>query len=103
MINMIIRTMNCAGENIIEQNKERIRNIKLNQQRGDISINNLYSKYNYEGFKDYLCNNVLFEDVPDSEVIRIYNCITKEQFKEWYETRGVRGAYDLIVYYKLYK
>lgn len=103
MINMIIRTMNCAGENIIEQNKERIRNIKLNQQRGDISINNLYSKYNYEGFKNYLCNNVLFEDIPDSEVIRIYNCISKEQFKEWYEIRGTKGAYDLIAYYKLYK
>lgn len=103
MINMIIRTMNCAGENIIEQNKERIRNIKLNQQRGDISINNLYSKYNYEGFKNYLCNNVLFEDIPDSEVIRIYNCISKEQFKEWYMSRGTRGAYDLIAYYKIYK
>ncbi|MFQ9299067.1 MAG: hypothetical protein ACLR4X_11790 [Clostridia bacterium] len=103
MINMIIRTMNCAGENIIEKNKERIRNIKLNQQRGDISINNLYSKYNYEGFKNYLCNNVLFEDIPDSEVIRIYNCISKEQFKEWYEIRGTKGAYDLIAYYKIYK
>lgn len=103
MINMIIRTMNCAEENIIEQNKERIRNIKLNQQRGDISINNLYSKYNYEGFKNYLCNNVLFEDIPDSEVIRIYNCISKEQFKEWYMSRGTKGAYDLIAYYKIYK
>lgn len=103
MINMIIRTMNCAGENIIEQNKERIRNIKLNQQRGDISINNLYSKYNYEGFKTFLCNDVLFEDIPDSEVIRIYNCISKEQFKEWYMSRGCKGAYDLIAYYKIYK
>ena len=103
MINMIIRTMNCAGENIIEQNKERIRRIKINQQRGDISINNLYSKYNYEGFKNFLCNNVLFEDIPDSEVIRIYNCISIEQFKEWYISRCVRVAYDLIVYYKLYK
>lgn len=103
MINMIIEPMNCAGGNVIEQNKERIRRIKINQQRGDISINNLYSKYNYEGFKDYLCNYVLFEDIPDSEVIRIYNCITKEQFKEWYISRGVRGAYDLIAYYKIYK
>lgn len=103
MINMIIKPINCAGENIIKQNKERIRRIKINQQRGDISINNLYSKYNYEGFKNYLCNNVLFEDIPDSEVIRIYNCISKEQFKEWYETRGTKGAYDLIAYYKIYK
>ena len=100
---MIIKPMNCTGGNIIEQNKERIRSIKIQQQRGDISINNLYSKYNYEGFKNYLCNNVLFEDIPDSEVIRIYNCITKEQFKEWYVSRGVKGAYDLITYYKLYK
>lgn len=100
---MIIKPMNCTGGNIIEQNKERIRSIKIQQQRGDISINNLYSKYNYEGFKNYLCNNVLFEDIPDSECIRIYNCITKEQFKEWYVSRATRGAYDLIVYYKLYK
>lgn len=103
MINMIIKPINCAGENIIEQNKERIRRIKINQQRGDISINNLYSKYNYEGFKTFLCNNVLFENIPDSEVIRIYNCISKEQFKEWYVSRGMRGAYDLIAYYKIYK
>lgn len=103
MINMIIEPMNCAGGNVIEQNKERIRRIKFNQQRGDISINNLYSKYNYEGFKAFLCNNVLFENIPDSEVIRIYNCISKEQFKEWYEIRGTKGAYDLIAYYKLYK
>lgn len=103
MINMIIKPMNCTGGSIIEQNKERIRNIRLNQQRGDISINNLYSKYNYEGFKTFLCNNVLFEDIPDSEVIRIYNCISKEQFKEWYMSRGCKGAYDLIAYYKLYK
>ena len=100
---MIIQPINCAGGSVVEQNKNRIRNIKIQQQRGDISINNLYSKYNYEGFKDYLCNNVLFEDIPDSEVIRIYNCISKEQFKEWYQTRGTRGAYDLIAYYKLYK
>lgn len=100
---MIIKPMNCTGGSIIEQNKERIRNIRLNQQRGDISINNLYSKYNYEGFKIFLCNNVLFEDIPDSEVVRIYNCINKEQFKEWYETRGVKGVYDLIAYYKIYK
>ncbi len=103
MINMIIEPMNCAGGNVIEQNKERIRRIKINQQRGDISINNLYSKYNYEGFKAFLCNNVLFENIPDSEVIRIYNCISKEQFKEWYEIRGTKGAYDLIAYYKIYK
>lgn len=103
MINMIIEPMNCAGGNVIEKNKERIRRIKINQQRGDISINNLYSKYNYEGFKTFLCNNVLFENIPDSEVIRIYNCISKEQFKEWYVSRGMRGAYDLIAYYKIYK
>lgn len=103
MINMIIEPMNCAGGNVIEKNKERIRNIKLEIQRGGISINNLYSKYNYEGFKNYLCNNVLFEDIPDSEVIRIYNCISKEQFKEWCMSRGCKGAYDLIAYYKLYK
>lgn len=103
MINMIIEPMNCTGGNVIEKNKERIRNIKLEIQRDGISINNLYSKYSYEGFKTFLCNNVLFEDIPDSEVIRIYNCISKEQFKEWYMSRGTRGAYDLIAYYKLYK
>lgn len=100
---MIIKPMNCTGENIIEQNKNRIRNIKLEIQRNCVSVNNLYSKYNYEGFKDYLCNNVLFEDIPDSECIRIYNCISKEQFKEWYMSGGTRGAYDLIAYYKIYK
>ena len=100
---MIIIPKNCAGGNIIEQNKNRIRNIKLEIQRNCVSVNNLYSKYNYEGFKDFLCNHVLFEDIPDSEVVRIYCCISKEQFKEWYQIRGTRGAYDLIAYYKIYK
>lgn len=103
MINMIIKPMNCAGENIIEQNKERIRNIKLEIQRNCVSINNLYSKYNYEGFKNYLCNNVLFEDIPDSECIRIYTHISREQFKKWFIIRGTKGMYDLITFYKIYK
>ena len=103
MINMIIEPMNCAGGNIIEQNKERIRNIKLEIQRNWKIIDTLYNQSDYETFKNYLCNNVLFEDIPDSEVIRIYNCITKEQFKEWYMSRGCKGAYDLIAYYKIYK
>lgn len=100
---MIIKTMNCTGGSVIEQNKKRIRNIKLEIQRNCKIIDTLYNQSDYETFKNFLFNNVIFEDVPDSEVIRIYNCISKEQFKEWYAIRATRGAYDLIAYYKIYK
>jgi len=94
---------NCKGNNIIEKNKNRIRKIKLQIQRGSKIIDTLYNQSNYEEFKNFLCNNVVFEDVPDSEVIRIYNCVNKEQFKSWYEIRGTKGIYDLLTYYKIYK
>lgn len=99
---MIIKTMNCKGGSVIEQNKKRIRNIKLEIQRDCKVIDTLYSQSNYETFKNFLCNNVIFEDIPDSEVVKIYTHISKEQFKSWYETRGIKGVYDLITYYKLY-
>lgn len=99
---MIIKIMNCKGENIIEKNKNRIRSIKLNQQRNYKVIDTLYSQSDYETFKNFLYNNVIFEDIPDSEVVKIYTHISKEQFKSWYETRGIKGVYDLITYYKLY-
>lgn len=99
---MIIKTMNCKGGSVIEQNKKRIRNIKLEIQRNCKIIDTLYSQSDYETFKNFLYNNVIFEDIPDSEVVKIYNCISKEQFKSWYKTRGVKGVFDLITYYKLY-
>ena len=97
---MIIKTMNCKGENIIEKNKSRIRSIKLNQQRDCKVIDTLYNQS--ETFKNFLCNNVIFEDIPNSEVVKIYTHISKEQFKSWYKTRGTKGIFDLITYYKLY-
>ncbi len=99
---MIIKTMNCKGENIIEKNKNRIRSIKLNQQRDCKVIDTLYNQSDYETFKNFLCNNVIFEDIPNSEVVKIYTHISKKQFKSWYKTRGTKGIYDLITYYKLY-
>ena len=93
----------CAGDNVIEKNKNRIRQIKLNQQRNCKIIDILYNQSDYETFKNFLCNNVIFEDVPDSECVRIYNCINKDQFKSWYKTRATRGVFDLITYYKIYK
>lgn len=103
MINMIIKPMNCAGGNIIEQNKERIRNIKLEIQRNCKIIDTLYNQSDYETFKNFLFNNVIFEDIPNSECARIYNCINKDEFKSWYKMRGVKGVYDLLTYYKIYK
>ena len=93
----------CEGDNIIEKNKNRIRQIKINQQLNGKPIDKLYNKTSYDDFKNFLCNNVIFEDVPDSEVIRIYNCISKDQFKSWYKTRATKGVFDLITYYKIYK
>ena len=99
---MIISVL-CEGDNVIEKNKNRIRLIKLNQQLNGKVIDKLYNKTSYDDFKNFLCNNVIFEDVPDLEVIRIYNCISKDQFKSWYKTRATKGVFDLITYYKIYK
>ena len=93
----------CKEDNVIEKNKNRIRLIKLNQQLNGKPIDKLYNKTSYEAFKNFLCNEVLFENIPDSEVIRIYNCISKDQFKSWYKTRATKGVFDLITYYKIYK
>ena len=98
---MIIK-VKAEGNNIIEMNKERIRKIKLNQQMDAKVVDKLYSKTSYEAFKNFLCNNVMFENISDSECVRIYNCISIEKFKEWYKTRGVKGVFDLITYYKIY-
>lgn len=99
---MIINIL-CAGDNVIEKNKNRIRQIKINQQRDCKIIDKLYNKTSYDDFKKYLINEVLFENISDDAVIRVYNCITKEEFKNWYINRGVRGVSDLFVYYKIYK
>ena len=99
---MIISVL-CEGDNVIEKNKNRIRNIKINQQLGGKVIDKLYNKTSYEAFKNFLCNNVMFEIISDDAVIRIYNCISKEKFKEWYINRATRGVSDLFVYYKIYK
>lgn len=99
---MIIKTMNCTGGSVIEQNKKRIRNIKLEIQRNCKIIDTLYNQSDYEAFKNFLCNNVIFEDIPNSEVVKIYTHVSKEQFKSWYMSRGIKGVFDLITYYKLY-
>ena len=99
---MIISVL-CEGDNVIEKNKNRIRQIKINQQLGGRVIDKLYNKTSYDDFKKYLINEVLFENISDSECVRIYNCITKEEFKSWYIIRGDRGVFDLITYYKIYK
>ena len=99
---MIISVL-CEGDNVIEKNKNRIRLIKLNQQRNCKIIDILYNQSDYEAFKNFLCNEVLFENVSDDAVIRVYNCINKDQFKSWYKHRGVKGVFDLITYYKIYK
>ena len=93
----------CEGDNVIEENKNRIRQIKINQQLGGKVIDKLYNKTSYDDFKKYLINEVLFENISDDAVIRIYNCISKEKFKEWYIKRATRGVSDLMVYYKIYK
>ena len=99
----MIINVSCVGNDIIEKNKNRIRNIKINQQLGGKVIDKLYNKTSYEAFKNFLCNNVMFENISDDAVIRIYNCISKDQFKSWYKTRATRGVFDLITYYKIYK
>ena len=99
---MIISVL-CEGDNVIEKNKNRIRLIKLNQQLNGKVIDKLYNKTSYDDFKNFLINNVIFENISDSEVIRIYNCISKDQFKSWYKTRATKGVFDLITYYKIYK
>lgn len=99
---MIINS-NCKGNNIVEKNKSRIRKIQLEIQRDCKIVDTLYNQSDYETFKNFLCKKVVFEDIPDSECIRIYNCVNKEQFKSWYEIRGTKGVYDLITYYKIYK
>ena len=93
----------CAGDNVIEKNKNRIRRIKINQQLGGKVIDILYNQSDYEAFKNFLCNNVMFENISDDAVIRVYNCISREEFKNWYINRATRGVSDLFVYYKIYK
>ena len=62
----------CKGDNVIEKNKNRIRLIKINQQLGERVIDKLYNKTSYDAFKNFLCNNVMFENISDDVVIRIY-------------------------------
>lgn len=91
------------GNNIIEKNKNRIRNIKINQQLNGKVIDILYNQSDYEAFKNFLCNNVMFENISDDAVIRVYNCIRREEFKSWYIKKGTKCIADLFVYYKIYK
>lgn len=99
---MIIR-VKAEGNNIIEMNKERIRKIKLNQQMDAKVVDKLYSKTSYEDFKEYLMNEVVFEYVSDYESIRVFNCISKEEFVDWYISKGTKGISDLLIQYKIYK
>ena len=94
----------CAGDNVIEKNKNRIRQIKINQQLGGKVVDKLYSKTSYEDFKEYLINEVVFENILDNEVVRVFNCIDKEQFKSWYISKsGTKGIANLLIQYKMYK
>lgn len=99
---MIINS-NCKGNNIVEKNKSRIRKIQLEIQRDCKIVDTLYNQSDYNKFKDFLCNKVVFEDIPNSEVEKIYNHVNKEQFKSWYKANGTKGIYNLIMQYKLYK
>ena len=100
---MIIK-VKAEGNNIIEMNKERIRKIKLNQQMDAKVVDKLYSKTSYEDFKEYLINEVVFENILDNEVVRVFNCIDKEQFKSWYISKsGTKGIANLLIQYKIYK
>ena len=100
---MIIK-VKAEGNNIIESNKERIRKIKLNQQMECKVVDKLYSKTSYEDFKEYLINEVVFENILDNEVVRVFNCIDKEQFKSWYISKsGTKGIANLLIQYKIYK
>lgn len=100
---MIIK-VKAEGNNIIESNKERIRKIKLNQQMECKVVDKLYSKTSYENFKEYLINEVVFENISDNEVVRVFNCIDKEQFKNWYISKsGTKGIANLLIQYKMYK
>ena len=99
---MIIK-VKAEGNNIIEMNKERIRKIKLNQQMDAKVVDKLYSKTSYEDFKEYLMNEVVFENILDNEVVRVFNCISKEEFAYWYISRGTKGISDLLITYKMYK
>lgn len=100
---MIIK-VKAEGNNIIESNKERIRKIKLNQQMDAKVVDKLYSKTSYEDFKEYLIGEVVFENILDNEVVRVFNCIDKEQFKSWYISKsGTKGIANLLIQYKMYK
>ena len=100
---MIIK-VKVEGNNIIESNKERIRKIKLNQQMDAKVVDKLYSKTSYADFKEYLMNEVVFENISDNEVVRVFNCIDKEQFKSWYISKsGTKGIANLLIQYKMYK
>ena len=99
---MIINVLG-KGDNVIEENKNRIRQIKINQQLNGKVVDKLYNKTSYEAFKNFLCNNVMFENISDDAVIRVYNCINLEKFKKWYINRATKGVSDLLVYYKIYK
>ena len=94
----------CVGNDVIEKNKNRIRQIKINQQLNGKVIDKLYNKTSYEAFKNFLCNNVMFENISDDEVVRVFNCIDKEQFKSWYISKsGTKGIANLLIQYKIYK
>ena len=99
---MIINVLS-KGDNVIEENKNRIRQIKINQQLNGKVVDILYNQSDYEAFKNFLCNNVMFENISDDAVIRVYNCISKEEFKKWYINRGDKGIADLFIFYKIYK
>ena len=100
---MIIK-VKAEGNNIIESNKERIRKIKLNQQMDAKVVDKLYNIKSYEDFKEYLMNEVVFENILDNEVVRVFNCIDKEQFKSWYISKsGTKGIANLLIQYKIYK
>ena len=100
---MIIK-VKAEGNNIIEMNKERIRKIKLNQQMDAKVVDKLYSKTSYKDFKEYLIEEVVFENILDNEVVRVFNCIDKEQFKSWYISKsGTKGIANLLIQYKMYK
>lgn len=103
---MLIKVIkDVAGENLIEKNRNRRDMIVKNAQNGaNILVNKLYSCENEGEFKNVLINEILYEALPDDLVNKLYKSnLSKENFLEWYVSRGKEGFWDLVKQYELYK
>lgn len=98
---MMIKCKNVPGDNILEQNQNRIYLIK-EEKGGDLTkVDKLFESKSHHKFKEQL-SNVLYEEISELFVSLIYEKIDKESFIKWYVARGEKGCFDLIKYCKLY-